>query len=69
MGDVVDLHAVGHDAGASSSALKLVCDEGHFMASFDQTLTKLIAVGLDSTKFGECKVSTDENAVSFVFLE
>ena len=41
---------------ATSIILEFVTDKNHFMTTFDQTLSQLVAMGLNSSKFREGEV-------------
>ena len=63
MRDVVDLHAIGHMPNATSLILKAIGQEGHLVASLHKALAKLVAMSLNSTKFGEGEVGANQNVV------
>jgi hypothetical protein len=56
---MVDFHAISHIPYTTPAILKFVCYEAYFVASLNETLAKLVAMGLDSTKLGKGEVSAN----------
>lgn len=66
--NMIDFHAVGHIAHATPSPLKLVRNEGDFVAPLYQALAKLVSVGLDASEFGEREICAYQDAVFLMDL-
>jgi hypothetical protein len=60
---VIDFHAIGHVSYTGSFVLEAISQESHFVTSFHQALSELVAMSLDSTKLGEGEICTDQNIV------
>jgi hypothetical protein len=56
---VVDFHSICHVPDTTSAILKLIGYKANLMASLNQALAKLVAMGLNSAKFGKGEVSAD----------
>jgi hypothetical protein len=64
VGKVVNFHSISHVPDSIPLALELVGHEAHLVASFNQALGQLVAMGLHSSKLGEGKVCANEHAVA-----
>lgn len=58
---VIDLHAVGHVSDTASFVLEGIGQESHLVTSFHEALSELVAVSLDSTKFGKGEICADQH--------
>ena len=54
---MVHLHTIGHVSHTASAILKIIGYKAYLMATFNQTLTQLIAMGLYTTELRKGKVS------------
>jgi len=63
MWEMIDFHAIGHMPNTASAILKVISYKAYLVTSLYETLSKLIAMSLNSAKFWEGKVSTDQYTI------
>ena len=66
MWNVIHLHTVGHIPHSAARPLEFVSDECYFMATLNQTLSKLVSVRFDASKFREGEICANEYAIFWV---
>jgi hypothetical protein len=60
---MVYFHTIGHVSHTSSVTLEFVSDEANLMASFNEALSELVPMSLNTAKLWESEVSADKDAI------